>query len=198
MSSAVCVTVDVEDFYDGMAALGHQVARPPGEPHGLASLLEHLESAPTKPKVTLFVVGNHAPAVRAELAAFATAGHEIASHGPDHGRLPSTTWWSGCARGARPSRTSWASRCAAFARLASTCRPGDWRATARRWPRPGYHYVSDTSRLGPTSPVTEVPVLSWRGLRVGGGSYQRLLPFSAVAAATRRGPGPGCALLPLL
>ena len=38
--------------------------------------------------VTLFVVGNYAPAVAAELAELVGAGHEIASHGPDHGRLP--------------------------------------------------------------------------------------------------------------
>jgi len=88
MRNAVCVTVDVEDFYDGMAALGHDVARPPGPPRGLGSLLERLEAQPGKPKVTLFVVANYAPAVRAELAAFAAAGHEIASHGADHGRLP--------------------------------------------------------------------------------------------------------------
>jgi len=88
VNGVVCVTVDVEDFYDGMAVLGHHVARPPGAPSGLVSLLERLESQPSKPKVTLFVVGNYAPSVRHELAAFAAAGHEIASHGPDHGRLP--------------------------------------------------------------------------------------------------------------
>ncbi len=54
----------------------------------------------------------------------------------------------------------------------------------------GYHYVSDTSYLGTPSPVREMPVLSWRGLRVGGGSYQRLLPFAAVAAAARHSREP--------
>ena len=45
MSTDVCVTVDVEDFYDGMAVLGHDVARPPAARGlgGLASLLERLD-----------------------------------------------------------------------------------------------------------------------------------------------------------
>ena len=43
----------------------------------------------------------------------------------------------------------------------------------------GYRYVSDTACSGASSPVRELPVLRWRGLRIGGGSYQRLLPFSA-------------------
>ena len=30
MTAGVCLTVDVEDWYDGMAVLGVQVARPPG------------------------------------------------------------------------------------------------------------------------------------------------------------------------
>ncbi len=34
MSGPVCMTVDVEDFYAGMAALGHDVARPPGPAPG--------------------------------------------------------------------------------------------------------------------------------------------------------------------
>ena len=38
--------------------------------------------------MTLFVVGNYVPAVATELAALADGGHEIGSHGPDHGRLP--------------------------------------------------------------------------------------------------------------
>ena len=64
MRNRVCVTVDVEDFYDGMAVLGHYVARPPGPLRGLGSLLQRLEAQPAKPKVTLFVVANYAPAVR--------------------------------------------------------------------------------------------------------------------------------------
>jgi peptidoglycan/xylan/chitin deacetylase (PgdA/CDA1 family) len=191
MSGAVCVTVDVEDFYDGMAVLGHHVARPWGAPRGLASLLERLESQPTRPKVTLFVVGNHAGAVRHDLAAFAAAGHEIASHGPDHGRLPVDD----LARWLRKGRETLEDLLGISVRGFRSPRfdvPAEGGLARYRdeLAAAGYHYVSDASRLGPSSPVTEVPVLSWRGLRLGGGSYQRLLPFSAVAAAARRGPGP--------
>ena len=47
----------------------------------------------------------------------------------------------------------------------------------------GFEYVSDTSRLGGISSVRELPVLTWRGLPIGGGSYQRMLPGSAVTKA---------------
>jgi hypothetical protein len=53
----------------------------------------------------------------------------------------------------------------------------------------GYEYVSDAVRLGAGSPVREAPVMSWRGVRLGGGSYQRLLPLAAVSAAIRSSPG---------
>jgi len=191
VSDAVCVTVDVEDFYDGMAVLGHQVARPPGAPKGLVSLLERLQSQPKEPKVTLFVVGNHAAAVRDDLADFAAAGHEIASHGPDHGRPPPgrVVPWLRAGREALEDLLGVAVRGFRAPRFdvpadGGLARYRDELAEA------GYHYVSDTSRLGGRSPVREVPVLSWRGIRVGGGSYQRFLPFSAVATATRRCPGP--------
>ncbi len=82
------MTIDVEDFYDGMAVLGHDVPRPPDLVEELALLVDSLDAVPGKPKVTLFVVGNHVARIRPALATFAAAGHEIASHGPDHGRLP--------------------------------------------------------------------------------------------------------------
>ncbi len=44
--------------------------------------------------------------------------------------------------------------------------------------------------LGTRSAVREVPVLSWRGLRIGGGSYQRALPFAALSHAAQRSRGP--------
>jgi hypothetical protein len=47
----------------------------------------------------------------------------------------------------------------------------------------GFGYVSDTSFLGPDSPVQELPVLTKHGLPIGGGSYQRLLPVAVTAAA---------------
>ncbi len=199
MSNPVCMTVDVEDFYDGMAALGHDVARPPGPAPGLAALLDRLQSQPKKPKVTLFVVGNYAASVRDDLAAFAAAGHEIASHGPDHGRLPGT----GVIEWLRTGRQILEDLLGVAVHGFRSPRfdvPGGGGLEAYRdeLAEAGYRYVSDTSVLGPRSPVREVPVLAWRGLRLGGGSYQRLLPFSAVAAATHGLELAGRALLPLL
>jgi peptidoglycan/xylan/chitin deacetylase (PgdA/CDA1 family) len=187
----VCVTVDVEDFYDGMAVLGHDVARPTGPRPGLTSLLERLDAQRTKPKITLFVVGNHAHAVRDDLAAFAAAGHEVASHGPDHGRLPPDDLVAWLRRGREMledllgiSVTGFRSPRFDVPATRGLARYRHDLASA------GFEYVSDTSRLGAQSPVREMPVLSWRGVRLGGGSYQRLLPFSAVAAATGGGSGP--------
>jgi peptidoglycan/xylan/chitin deacetylase (PgdA/CDA1 family) len=180
------MTVDVEDFYDGMAALGHTVARRAEAPKGLVSLLDRLEAQPTKPKVTLFVVGNYAPAVRDDLAAFAAAGHEIASHGPDHGRLPSGGLVEWLRRGRQLLEDLLGVPVHGF-RSPRFDVPADSGLVRYRdeLAEAGYRYVSDASRLGPRSPVHEIPVLSWRGLRIGGGSYQRLLPFSAGAAATQ-------------
>ncbi|HEY5023392.1 MAG TPA: DUF3473 domain-containing protein [Acidimicrobiales bacterium] len=185
------MTVDVEDFYDGMAALGHTVARPAGTPDGLVSLLDRLETQPSKPKVTLFVVGNYAESVRFDLDAFVAAGHEIASHGPDHGRLPS----GGLVAWLRQGRQVLEDLLGVPVRGFRSPRfdiPGDGDLERYRHDlaEAGYHYVSDASLLGARSPVREVPVLSWRGVRVGGGSYQRLLPFSTVAAAARSSTQP--------
>ena len=47
----------------------------------------------------------------------------------------------------------------------------------------GFSYVSDAHRLGDRSPIAELPVLTTRGVPVGGGSYQRLLPVGVVRAA---------------
>jgi hypothetical protein len=191
VTNALCVTVDVEDFYDGMAVLGHHVDRPSNAESGLAPLLARLESQPTKPKVTLFVVGNYAPAVRDDLAAFAAAGHEIASHGPDHGRLPH----QGVVAWLRKGREVLEDLMGIPVRGFRSPRfdvpvEGGLARYRHALAEAGYAYVSDASKLGAGSPVREVPVLSWRGIRVGGGSYQRLLPFSVVESATRTLGGP--------
>ena len=185
MSNSMCVTIDVEDFYDGMAVLGHPVARPPGATNGLETLLARLEAQATKPKVTLFVVGNYAGAVRDDLVAFAAAGHEIASHGPDHGRLPSVDLMEWLRKGRLMLEDLLGVAVHGF-------RSPRFDVPEQGLPRyrdelaeAGYRYVSDISMLGARSPLREVPVLSWRGVRVGGGSYQRLLPFAAVSAATQ-------------
>jgi len=54
----------------------------------------------------------------------------------------------------------------------------------------GFDYVSDTHRLGAGSPVTELPVLSFHGFPLGGGSYQRLLPVPVVTNAVGRAGAP--------
>ena len=88
MSNDVCLTVDVEDWYDGMAVLGEPIPRPTGATSGLSGLTTLLDGAGGSPHVTLFVVGNYAASVKDELAELVARGHEVASHGPDHGRLP--------------------------------------------------------------------------------------------------------------
>ena len=186
----MCVTVDVEDFYDGMAVLGEKVARPPSAAPALSSLLERLSAQPSKPKVTLFVVGDYAPAVRDDLAAFAAAGHEIASHGPDHGRLPSEGLGAWLRRGRLALEDLLGVPVRGFRSPRFDVPQGGLERYHDTLAEAGYAYVSDTSRLGSRSPVREVPVLSWHGVRVGGGSYQRLLPFGAVAAVAQRRRGP--------
>jgi hypothetical protein len=191
VSNTLCVTVDVEDFYDGMAVLGHDVARPTGPRPGLTSLLERLDAQATKPKVTLFVVGNYAHAVRDDLAAFAAAGHEVASHGPDHGRLPADDIVSWLRRGREVLEDLLGISVTGFrSPRFDTPAAGGLARYRHDLASAGFEYVSDASVLGAQSPVREMPVLSWRGVRVGGGSYQRLLPFPVVAAGARRSPGP--------
>jgi len=186
MTTEVCLTVDVEDWYDGMAVLGSPVVRPGGARSGLSGLAALLAAAEGGPRVTLFVVGSYAASVRSELSALVDRGHELASHGPDHGRLPEdpavlVDWLrSGRSmvedlfqlpvRGFRSPRFD-------TPRTLSLARYRDVLAEA------GFEYVSDTSRLGGNPPVRELPVLTWRRLPIGGGSYQRMLPGSAVTGA---------------
>ncbi len=86
MSHVPCLTVDVEDFFEGMRTLGHDVTPPPRQEPGVGWLLGLLEGRAAR--ITLFVVGRHAAAAGPTLRTLAAAGHEVASHGPDHGRLP--------------------------------------------------------------------------------------------------------------
>jgi hypothetical protein len=186
----VCVTVDVEDFYEGMEALGHPVRRPPQVEGGMMALLSKLESQATKPRLTLFVVARYAPAVRSALAAFVTAGHEIASHGPDHAALPNHDVVGWLRRGRDELEQLLQIPVRGFRSPRFDVPSVGLAAFRNQLAEAGYAYVSDTSRLGASSPVREIPVLSWHGLRIGGGSYQRLLPFSAVLAGVRRSTGP--------
>ncbi len=195
MSSRVCLTVDVEDWYDGMAEIGVQVARPEGATSGLAGLAGLLER-PTGSAVTLFVVGKYAGAWADELERLAQRGHEIASHGPDHGHLPEqpralVAWLR---RGREMLEDRFGRPVVGFRsprfdvpEQLGLPRYRDLLAEA------GFEYVSDTRVLGAASPVRELPVLSRFGYPFGGGSYQRLLP----AAITRStvGSATGTAVL---
>jgi peptidoglycan/xylan/chitin deacetylase (PgdA/CDA1 family) len=189
MSPTVCVTVDVEDFYEGMAVLGHEISPPAGAASGLEQLLSRLERQPDA-RITLFVVGDYAPKVREALVALVGAGHEIASHGPDHGRLPGTRLVEWLRRGREGLEDMLQVRVSGF-RSPRFDVPGDDLSRYREQvAQAGYEYVSDASHLGRTSPVGELPVLTWRGLRIGGGSYQRLMPTRAVDAVVAAVEGP--------
>ncbi len=196
MSTPLCATVDVEDWYDGMRVLGHDVPRDgTAGPRGTAVLAGLLMDggAPVGGAVTLFVVAHYVHAVREELTALAAAGHEIASHGADHGALP-----------AHPAELeSWLRRGRETIEDVLQVPVVGFRSPRFDLPaavpleryreilaRAGFSYVSDRSVVGAGSAVNELPVLSWRGFPIGGGSYQRLLPGPLVEALVRRAPPP--------
>ena len=192
VTARVCLTVDAEDWYDGMAVLGHPVARPARPGSGLSQLMSLLSSRLAGTKITIFAVGGYAKSVRSELADLAASGHEIGCHGPDHGRLPAKTTvladWLRKGRemledllqvpvhGFRSPRFD-------IPQDISLGRYREMLATA------GYRYVSDASRLGIAAPVDEIPVLRVAGVPLGGGSYQRIFPMRAVTAAIDRASG---------
>jgi hypothetical protein len=193
MSSPVCLTIDVEDWYDGMEVLGEPFPRPAGARSGLSGLTELLDRAAGAPKVTLFVVGNYAASVSAELAALVSRGHEVASHGPDHGRLPEDA--KGLVAWLRQGRMMMEDAVQAPVRGFRSPRfdvPGPVGLARYRdlVAEAGFEYVSDTQLLGGGSPVRELPVLSVHGFPMGGGSYQRLLPASVVVGAIGSAGGP--------
>jgi peptidoglycan/xylan/chitin deacetylase (PgdA/CDA1 family) len=183
---APCLTVDVEDFYEGMRVLGHDVVRSPGPAPGLVPMLQRLDAMEARPKLTLFVVGRYASSARHDLAGFAASGHEIASHGPDHGRLPGAGLVDWLRRGRLDLEDLLGVAVTGF-RSPRFDIPGAGLARYRHaLAEAGFTYVSDTAVLGAASPVRELPVFTWRGLPLGGGSYQRLLPRSV---ATRLAGG---------
>jgi Domain of unknown function (DUF3473)/Polysaccharide deacetylase len=190
VTTGLCLTVDVEDFYEGMGVLGHRVERPPNTRSDLAGLLGWLEAQTTAPRVTVFAVAGYAPQVRSALEEFVAAGHEVASHGPDHGRLSSEDTVGWLRRGKEaledllsvPVRGFRSPRFDLPDRTALSC-------YRDQLARAGYEYVSDTHLLGASSPVGELPVLRWGRLPIGGGSYHRVLPLGVVANAIERCPG---------
>ena len=189
----VCLTVDVEDWYDGMAVLGYPLPKPAGAASGLSSLSRLLHDHGAGARVTLFTVAKYAPEVRDELLALAGAGHEIASHGPDHGRLPADP--DALLDWLRRGRLALEELLQIPVRGFRSPRfdvPLDMDLARYRelLAKAGFHYVSDRRRLGAASVVRELPVLVEGGLPIGGGSYQRLLPTTVVRAAVGRAREP--------
>lgn len=188
-----CMTVDVEDWYDGMAQLGHRVdSRPSGT--GLDVLTSILGSAhrppgAPAPRLTLFVVGSYAPQISHHLRDFAAAGHELASHGPDHGTLPEDArQLENWLREGRERVEEVVELPIMGFRSPRFSLPGSMRIEEYRevLARAGFKYVSDRHFVGISSAVGELPVLEWRGVPIGGGSYQRMLPTAGVRSIVRR------------
>jgi peptidoglycan/xylan/chitin deacetylase (PgdA/CDA1 family) len=186
-----CLTIDVEDFSEGMHTLGHDVAAPATREPGLRAVRRMLEHRTAH--ITLFVVGRHAAAAGDDLRSLAAAGHEIASHGPDHGRLP----------GDRRALAEWLRR---GREMVEDVVGGPVRGfRSPRFDVPdgmevrefrdliadaGFSYVSDTSSSGSAGPIAELPIaLRWH-VPFGGGSYQRLMPRKVVASLTRGAEAP--------
>lgn len=191
MSHVPCLTVDVEDFYEGMHTLGHDVDPPRDPEPGVTWLLRLLEDHPAR--ITLFVVGRHAASAGDALRALADAGHEIASHGPDHGRLPpgGTALADWLVRG-REMLEDVIGRPVQGFRSPRFDIPGDLELPAYRdaLAGAGFAWVSDLSTTDGPGPLAEIPVATRWGVPFGGGSYQRLMPARAVAALVRDAPVP--------
>lgn len=177
MGGQAFFTVDVEDWYKGMAAGGYRIERPTQWRNGLDSLRELIDGSPHR--ITLFVVGDYAPKVGSQLEGLVAGGHEIASHGLAHTEMPHrypdlVDWLK---RGRTELEDRFSIEVKGF-RAPKFGTPlgmslGQFRdATAAA----GFSYVSDTRQLGDRSAVAEFPVLCLGRLRVGGGSYQRLIP----------------------
>jgi glycosyltransferase involved in cell wall biosynthesis len=185
----VCLTVDVESWYDGMAVLGYPRPKPEGAASGLSALAQLLRQHGDGARITLFTVANYAAEVRDELAALAADGHEIASHGPDHGRLPDDVGALGeWLRRGRETLEDLLQIAVTGFRSPRFDVPGAVPLIRYRevLADAGFTYVSDRHRLGSQSAVRELPVLVERRLPIGGGSYQRLLPAVMVRSAVDR------------
>jgi peptidoglycan-N-acetylglucosamine deacetylase len=190
----VCLTVDVEDWYDGMAVLGYPMPRVESFGSGLPQLISLLNNGNTDTaRITLFTVGGYAQSVRSDLAALAASGHEIACHGPDHGRLPV----------APAALSDWLRKGREMLEDVLQVQVQGFRSPRFDIPQniglaqyrellanAGYRYVSDTHRLGTMAAVDEFPVLRKAAFPLGGGSYQRLFPARAVSLAVGRSAEP--------
>ena len=182
---ATCLTVDVEDWYDGMAQVGHVFSPSRSTGSGLAALTALLSTTAgaEHARLTFFVVGKYVGQVRDELHDLAAGGHELASHGPDHGAPPEEPrrleHWL---RQGREMVEDVAQHPVTGFRSPRFAVPQSMSLEQYRevLARSGFGYVSDRHRLGAGSPVRELPVFTWRGVPLGGGSYQRLAPKVAL------------------
>ncbi len=183
-----CLTIDVEDWYDGMAELGHALAPVESGPSGLEALRRLLLARP-ECRVTLFVVGKYAAEVGPDLRQLAEDGHEMASHGPDHGRLPEdATHLEDWLRRGREMVEEVVEVPVVGFRSPRFDVPESMGLDKYReiLARAGFTYVSDRHCSGAGSPVKELDVFRWHGLPMGGGSYQRLLPTPTARALVER------------
>ncbi|MGH9030281.1 MAG: DUF3473 domain-containing protein [Acidimicrobiales bacterium] len=188
------MTLDVEDFYEGMAVLGASVDPPRGCRSDLTGFLDELSARSSGARLTLFVVADYVartPEVRIALERFCTAGHEIACHGQDHGRLPDTGLVPWLRKGREMLEDTFQVSVRGFrSPRFDIATHGDLARYREELAAAGYEYVSDDSLLGSGAAVLEFPVLRWRGVRIGGGSYQRLIPSNVVAGSVRRSSTP--------
>jgi peptidoglycan/xylan/chitin deacetylase (PgdA/CDA1 family) len=183
MVGQACITVDVEDWYEGMAARGHSVDRPQTATRGLW-LLARLLCERTE-RMTFFVVGTSITSNRDELRQLVAQGHEIASHGPVHTTPPSprqglVSWLK---RGRDALEDAFQTPVRGF-RSPNFARPPETSIAAFRnaIAEAGFTYVSDTQQSA-GSAVIELPVLTVGRVRIGGGSYQRAISPTLVRLA---------------
>lgn len=193
MTAPPCVTIDVEDFHDGMAELGY-----PQEGGGgirLGDLMETLAQLPAdRPnRLTFFVVGKFAEACRTDLVELAKAGHEIASHGPDHGQLPEASSLEEWLRSGKKMVEDIVQTEVTGLRMPRFDVPKSMTLEAFRdvMGSAGFTYVSDERTVSTgTSAVIDLPVTRAMGIRLGGGSYQRFLPMRVLRSVLPRCPQP--------
>lgn len=183
-----------------MADLGRPVRRVGPRQSGLEALLALLSSVRTDqaPRLTFFVVGRYAGEVADELQQLIGAGHEVASHSPDHTAVPEDpdqleAWL----RQGREQLEEVVQRPVQGFRSPRFDVPQTMPLEKYReiLASAGYAYVSDRHVVGERSPIAELPVLQYRGLPIGGGSYQRLLPPKAAVSLLRCRFGSGPAVL---
>ncbi len=184
--SAPCLTVDVENVYDGASVLGIDMGTEIEMGSGLDHLERILDDVGPSARLTLFVVGKFAGDLRDRLLRLAR-NHEIASHGPDHGMLPTDPdRLEGWLRSGREMVEDVVQKpVTGFRSPRFDVAPSmSLQAFRDCLERAGYRYVSDRHRLGsPASPVVELPVFTWGRVPIGGGSYQRLLPMKVTDTA---------------